>query len=148
MNFIIEFHFCIWLNNRFQNSLHLEFNILLYQNKVHLEVHNCDISKEETHKTKNYFTVKTISEQISRIVITSLAYQWKLCSEWVPSEWHSKQLIKTSHVDSLWIVVMFLSIIWTLICDGTHSLQRIHQWANDEMRNSSKSVQMNTKTHL
>ncbi len=31
------------------------------------------------------------SEQIS---ITSLAHQWILCSEWVPSEWESKQLIK------------------------------------------------------
>ncbi len=28
--------------------------------------------------------------------ITSLAHQWILCSEWVPSEWESKQLIKTS----------------------------------------------------
>ncbi len=26
--------------------------------------------------------------------ITSLAHQWILCSEWVPSEWESKQLIK------------------------------------------------------
>ncbi len=29
---------------------------------------------------------------------TSLAHQWILCSEWVPSEWESKQLIKTSQV--------------------------------------------------
>ncbi len=28
--------------------------------------------------------------------ITSLAHQWILCSEWVPSEWKSKQMIKTS----------------------------------------------------
>ncbi len=27
---------------------------------------------------------------------TSLAHQWILCSEWVPSEWESKQLINTS----------------------------------------------------
>ncbi len=26
--------------------------------------------------------------------ILSLAQQWILCSEWVPSEWESKQLIK------------------------------------------------------
>ncbi len=26
----------------------------------------------------------------------SLSYQWILCSVWVPSEWESKQLIKTS----------------------------------------------------
>ncbi len=147
MNFIIEFPFCIWLNNRFQNSLHFEFNILLYQNKVHLEVHNCEISKEETLKQLLYCQ-NDIRTDFQKCIITSLAYQWKLCSEWVPSEWESKQLIKTSHVDSLWIVVMFLSIIWTLICDGTHSLQRIHQWANDEMLNSSKSVQMKKQTHL
>ncbi len=30
--------------------------------------------------------------------IASLAHQWILCSEWVPSEWESKQLIKTSQV--------------------------------------------------
>ncbi len=36
-------------------------------------------------------------EHIWRICsITSLAHQWTLCSEWVPSEWESKQLIKTS----------------------------------------------------
>ncbi len=36
------------------------------------------------------------SEQIWRNV-ASLAHQWILCSEWVPSEWESKQhLIKTS----------------------------------------------------
>ncbi len=29
--------------------------------------------------------------------ITSLAHQWMLCSEWVPSESESKQLIKTSY---------------------------------------------------
>ncbi len=28
--------------------------------------------------------------------ITSHAHQWILCREWVPSEWESKQLIKTS----------------------------------------------------
>ncbi len=33
----------------------------------------------------------SLSEQVWRNV--SLARQWILCSEWVPSEWESKQLI-------------------------------------------------------
>ncbi len=33
---------------------------------------------------------------LEKCSITSLAHQWILCSEWVPSEWESKQLIKTS----------------------------------------------------
>ncbi len=32
---------------------------------------------------------------LEKFSITSLAHQWILCSEWVPSEWESKQLIKT-----------------------------------------------------
>ncbi len=39
------------------------------------------------------FFMRTDLEKYS---ITSLAHQWMLCSEWVPSEWESKQLIKTS----------------------------------------------------
>ncbi len=33
---------------------------------------------------------------LKKCSITSVAHQWILCSEWVPSEWESKQLIKTS----------------------------------------------------
>ncbi len=33
---------------------------------------------------------------LEKYSMTSLAHQWILCSEWVPSEWESKQLIKTS----------------------------------------------------
>ncbi len=36
------------------------------------------------------------SADLDKYSITSLAHQWMLCSEWVPSEWESKQLIKTS----------------------------------------------------
>ncbi len=36
------------------------------------------------------FFIRTDLEKLS---ITSLAPQWILCSEWVPSEWESKQLI-------------------------------------------------------
>ncbi len=36
------------------------------------------------------------SSDLEKYIITLLAHQWMLCSEWVPSEWESKQLIKTS----------------------------------------------------
>ncbi len=36
------------------------------------------------------------SSDLEKCSIVSLAQQWMLCSEWVPSEWESKQLIKTS----------------------------------------------------
>ncbi len=39
------------------------------------------------------FFIRTHLEKCS---ITLLAQQWILWSEWVPSEWESKQLIKTS----------------------------------------------------
>ncbi len=37
-----------------------------------------------------------IRTDLEKFNIASLAHQWILCSEWVPSEWESKQLIKTS----------------------------------------------------
>ncbi len=37
-----------------------------------------------------------IRTDLEKFRITSLAHQWILCSEWVPSEWVSKHLIKTS----------------------------------------------------
>ncbi len=37
-----------------------------------------------------------IGTDLKKFSITWLAHQWILCSEWVPSEWESKQLIKTS----------------------------------------------------
>ncbi len=33
---------------------------------------------------------------LEKFSIPSQAHQWIFCSEWVPSEWESKQLIKTS----------------------------------------------------
>ncbi len=36
------------------------------------------------------------SSDLEKCSIASLAQQWMLCTEWVPSEWESKQLIKTS----------------------------------------------------
>ncbi len=38
------------------------------------------------------FFIRTDLEKFS---IASLTHQWTLCSEWVPSEWESKQLITT-----------------------------------------------------
>ncbi len=49
-----------------------------------------------TWKWKFAENVLTIRTDLEKISITSLAQQWILCSEWVPSEWESKQLIKTS----------------------------------------------------
>ncbi len=105
------------------------------------------------------FFIRTDLEKCS---ITSLAHQWILWSEWVPSEWESKQLIKhcynpqithmtpvnhlmsckaktcmfvrnkSSRVDYLWIIVMFLSDVWTLIlmapihCRGSTAEQVMH----------------------
>ncbi len=36
------------------------------------------------------------SSDLEKCSIASVSQQWMLCSEWVPSEWESKQLIKTS----------------------------------------------------
>ncbi len=37
-----------------------------------------------------------IGIDLEKFCITSLAHHWILCREWVPSEWESKQLVKTS----------------------------------------------------
>ncbi len=37
-----------------------------------------------------------IRTDMEKVIIASLAHQWIICSEWVPSEWESKQLLKTS----------------------------------------------------
>ncbi len=36
------------------------------------------------------------SSDLEKFCISSFDHQWMLCSEWVPSEWESKQLLKTS----------------------------------------------------
>ncbi len=74
-----------------------------------------------------------IGTDLDTFCITSLAHQWILCSEWVPSEWESKQLIKTFHkslIDGLRSIIMnycdvFISCLDSH-SDGTHSLQRNH----------------------
>ncbi len=53
--------------------------------------------------------------------IASLAHQWIICSEWVPSEWESKQLIKTLH-----LFCPSVNVLWSkklLVCN-----KQIHHW--------------------
>ncbi len=38
------------------------------------------------------------SSGLEKCINASLAHHWIPCSEWVPSEWESKQLIKTSQL--------------------------------------------------
>ncbi len=83
--------------------------------------------------------------------ITSLVHQWILCSEWVPSDWESKQLIKTSeklHVCKKQILNYYCDVFISCLfsySDGTHSL---HWWGGDIMIHFSKSVPMKKQTHL
>ncbi len=93
--------------------------------------------------------------------------QWILCSEWVPSEWESKQLIKTitiilsikqfhgfflcflqTHIFSLHNMLIerlewcgLLVDYWDVFisCFGLHSPQRIYWWASNAMLHFSKS---------
>ncbi len=90
-----------------------------------------------------------IRTDLDKFCITSLAHQWIFCSEWVPSEWESKQLIKTLHkslIDGLRSIIMYYCDVFISCLDsrsnGTHSLHRIHLWASDVMLNFSKSVPM------
>ncbi len=86
---------------------------------------------------------------LEKCSITSLAHQWILCSEWVPSEWESKQLIKTVCFLQTCSFSLYKTLIdelesFGLLCldshsDGTHSLQRIHWWASDVMLHFYKS---------
>ncbi len=52
----------------------------------------CSLSGHSRCRWVCYF----IGRDLDKFRITSLAHQWIICSEWVPSEWESKQLIKTS----------------------------------------------------
>ncbi len=53
-----------------------------------------------------------IGTDLKECSITSLAHQWILCSEWVPSEWEFRQLIKTSSNASLYNVLRGRQIFW------------------------------------
>ncbi len=66
------------------------------------------------------------SSDLEKCSIASLAQQWMLCSEWVPSEWESKQLINTSQ------------IIHTKWCTK-ESDGMLYFFKSDEERNSSTS---------
>ncbi len=53
--------------------------------------------KRTSHKRTSH---KNVFLNQTRRSMASLPHQWILCSEWVPSEWDSKQLIKTlNHFD-------------------------------------------------
>ncbi len=38
-----------------------------------------------------------LAKDLEKFSIASLAHQWIICSEWIPSEWESKKLIKKHH---------------------------------------------------
>ncbi len=65
-----------------------------------------------------------------KVAFKSLAHQWMLCSEWVPSKWESKQLIK-HHNNPQVIHLISIRLFLDSHSDGTHSLQSIHWWASD-----------------
>ncbi len=79
------------------------------------------------------------SSDLEKCRITSLAHQWILCSEWVPSEWESQKIISSK---SGVLLVDYCDVFISCLdshADGTHSLQRIHWWASDVMLHFSKS---------
>ncbi len=81
-------------------------------------VYQCDgILRNSSQKNDFFFwkcthsqTIQDVDEfvyssDLEKCSISSLAQQWTFCSEWVPSEWESKQLIKTHSspsVNGLW----------------------------------------------
>ncbi len=70
-----------------------------------------------------YEFVSSSKEIWEKNSITSLAHQWILCSEWVPSEWESKQLIKTSKQPT---PLQYTNILWReklRVC-----MKQIHHW--------------------
>ncbi len=109
------------------------------------------------------FFIKTDLEKFS---ITSLDHQWILCSEWVPlaTVWSYKILmidlfltnmqLFTSQNVNWWSCGLLVDYCDGFIScldsrfDGTHSLQRIHWWASDEMLYFFKSVLTKKQTHL
>ncbi len=85
---------------------------------------------------------------LKKFSIISLAHQWILCSEWVPSEWAFHFIRCWLSKVVLWIIVIFFISRLDSHSDGTHSLQRIHWWASDIMLHFFKSVQMKKQTPL
>ncbi len=57
-------------------------------------------------------------------------------------------LMDWSCVDYLWIILMFLSAVWTHILTAPIQLQIINWWASDLMLHFSKSVPIKKQTHL
>ncbi len=92
-----------------------------------------------------------IGTDLEKLSIASLARQWIICSEWVPSEWECLFQINIfslhnmlNEVTGVWII-MYLSAVWTLIL-----MAPIHcrGWARDVRHIFSKSVLMKKQTHI
>ncbi len=88
-----------------------------------------------------------IRTDLEIIRITSPAHKWIICSEWVSSEWESKQRWWKHHnihtTTKPWCFYLLFAL-----SDGTHSLQRIHWWASDVMLNFSQNSSNVHETHV
>ncbi len=74
-------------------------------------------------QTTQYEFVSSSKEIWEKNSITSLAHQWILCSDWVPSEWESKQLIKTSKQPT---PLQYTNILW---CEKLRvCMKQIYHW--------------------
>ncbi len=63
---------------------------------VHPKIYICLKMISPLRPSKMWWGCFFIRTDLGKFSIISLAHQWILCSEWVPSAWESKQLIKTS----------------------------------------------------
>ncbi len=91
---------------------------------------------------------------LEKFTITSLAHQWILCGEWVPSEWvqihknitiihpglqtcnFSLNKTLTDGLEWCGLLVGYYDVFISCLdshSDGTHSLQRIHWWASEQI---------------
>ncbi len=71
------------------------YTLLLYSTSLKEIVHPKKMYSSSEHPGCKQACL-FIGSVLEKFSVTSLAHQWILCSEWVPSEWEFKQLIKTS----------------------------------------------------
>ncbi len=74
---------------------------LTFKGIVHLKIKiswtfNYPQAIQDVHENMKNMHTTFIRTDLEKCSITSFANQWILCSEWVPSEWESKQRIKIS----------------------------------------------------
>ncbi len=84
--------------NRFQIAWIWEiigFRLGKFQLRINLE---SDYLNHVNYVITHPQAIRVVDEFVSSSYLEkcSIMSQWMLCSEWVPSEWESKQLIKTS----------------------------------------------------